>query len=172
MSRLMKQFALLAALWCMVSCAGYHLGVAKPKPLAHVNTIAVEMFANATLHPRAEALATSAVANAIVLDGTYRIVRADQADAVLEGRIASIRYTSIRNTRLDTLHPEELTNMVTLQWTLRDARNPTRIITSGSSVGTSQLYVSPDLQTARNNALPDALERAGNALVSSLSNGY
>ncbi|MEI8038542.1 MAG: LPS assembly lipoprotein LptE [Verrucomicrobiota bacterium] len=167
-----KPLALLAPLLGLVSCAGYHLGVAKPAALTKVNTVAVVMFSNATLHPRAEALATSAVANAIVLDGTYRIVAADHADAVLEGSLAAIDYTSIRSTRLDTLHPEELTNNVKLQWTLRDARNPTRVLASGTSVGTSQLYVVADLQTARNNALPDALERAANALVSSITNGF
>lgn len=168
----MKKFALLATLMCLVSCAGYHLGVPKPAAMAPIHTISVAMFSNATLHPRAEALATSAVINALVLDGTYRIVAPDHADALLEGSLASIKYTSFRSTRLDTLHPEELNNLVTLQWKLRDAKNPTRLITSGTSVGTSQLYVTPDLQTARNNALPDALERAANALVSSIANGY
>jgi hypothetical protein len=168
----LNKLALLVSLSCLVSCAGYHLGVAKPAKLAHVNTISVAMFGNATLHPRAEAIATSAVANAIVLDGTYRIVRADQADALLEGRIDSIKYSSIRNTRLDTLHPEELVNQVTLKWTLRDAKNPTHILMSGISSGSSQLYVTPNLQTARNNALPDALDRAGTALVSIIANGF
>jgi hypothetical protein len=73
---------------------------------------------------------------------------------------------------LDTLFPEELANTVTLDWTLRDAKDPTKVLASGESSGTSQLFVSPNLQTARNNALPEALERAGNALVSRLSNGY
>ncbi len=168
----MKKLACLAPLMGLVSCAGYHLGVAKPVVMAPVHTIAVVMFSNSTLHPRAEALATSAVINAIVLDGTYRIVAADQADALLEGSLASIKYTSFRSTRIDTLHPEELNNLVTLQWKLRDAKNPTRIITSGSSAGSSQLYVAANLQTARNNALPDALERAANGLASCLANGY
>ena len=168
----MKSFALLIPLCCLVSCAGYRLGGIKPAALAHVKTIAVPMFANATLHPRAEALATSAVANAMVLDGTYRIVRRDQADAVLEGSLASINYTAIRSSRRDTNHPEELANTVTLRWTLRDAKNPIKILASGSSMGISQFYVAANLQTARNNALPDALEKAGEALVSRLANGY
>lgn len=163
---------LLAAPLLLVSCAGYHLGNAKPVSLAKVNTISVPMFKNATLHPRAEALATSAVANAFVQDGTYRIGDLDKADAVLEGSLRSIKYSAIRGTRLDTLLPEELGNTVTLQWTLKDARDPTRILASGTSTGTSQLFVSDNLQTARNNALPEALERAGEALVSRLANGY
>ena len=168
----MKFFILLAPAFLLFSCAGYQLGATKPAQLKQVKTIAVPMFANSTLHPRAEALATSAVADAFVQDGTYRLVKLDQADAVLEGNLRSIIYTSIRGTRRDTLLPEELANSVTLEWTLRDARDPTKILASGKSSGSSQLFVSSNLQTARNNALPEALELAGEALVSRLANGY
>jgi hypothetical protein len=68
--------------------------------------------------------------------------------------------------------PEELNSSVSLTWTLRDSRNPTRILASGQSIGRSKFFVDSNLQTARNNALPDALERAGEALVSTLANGY
>lgn len=168
----MKAVLLIAPVLMLASCAGYQLGGHKPASLAKVKTVAVPMFSNATLHPRAEALATSAVANAFVQDGTYRISKLDNADAVLEGKLRSIRYSTIRGTRLDTLLPEELQNTVTIEWTLKDARNPTKVLASGKSTGTSQLFVSTNLQTARNNALPEALERAGEALVSRLASGY
>jgi hypothetical protein len=168
----MKLLALLAPALLLVSCAGYRLGGTKPASLQQVNQIAVPMFANATLHPRAEAIATSAVANAFVQDGTYRLSKVDRADAVLEGKLRSISYSTIRGTRLDTQLPEELSNTVTLEWTLKDARDPTKILASGTSTGSSQLFAGSNLQTARNNALPEALERAGEALVSRLANGY
>ena len=166
-----KPVCFIPVLW-LVSCAGYHLGGIKPACMARVKCIAVPMFANATLHPRAEAIATSAVANAFVQDGTYRITGMNQADAVLEGTLSGIKYSTIRGTRLDTLHPEELANTVTLTWTLRDARDRTKVLASGTSSGSSELFVATNLQTARNNALPEALERAGEALVSRLANGY
>jgi hypothetical protein len=53
-----------------------------------------------------------------------------------------------------------------------DVVDPTKVLASGVSSGSSQLFVSSNLQTARNNALPEALERAGEALVSKLANGY
>jgi hypothetical protein len=168
----MKILTCIVPAFCLISCTGYQLGGIKPASLAQVKSVTVPMFSNATLHPRAEALATSAVANAFVLDGTYRIASADHADAVLEGKVESIHYASVRSIRYDTMHPEELANTVTLRWTLRDAKNPAKILASGSSSGSSKLYVAQNLQTARNNALPDALERAAEALVSRLSNGY
>jgi hypothetical protein len=168
----MKRLLLLAPAMLLASCAGYHLGESKPAALAKVKRISVPMFDNATLHPRAEALATSAVANAFVQDGTYRLSKTDDADAVLDGSLKSIKYQAIRGKRYDTLLPEELTNTVKLSWTLRDARDPTKVLASGESIGSSQLFASSNLQTARNNALPEALERAGEALVSRLANGY
>jgi outer membrane lipopolysaccharide assembly protein LptE/RlpB len=172
MIRTLRHLALLATLLALSSCAGYHLGGTKPAALANVKTIAVPMFANATQHPRASVLATSSVANAIIQDGTYRVANHDQADAVLEGELKRIEYRSIRGSRFDSAYPEELANTVTLEWTLRDARDPTKVLAAGSSQGTSQLFVSANLQTARNNALPEALDRASEALVSALANGY
>ena len=170
--RLVKTLALPVILLGLVSCAGYQLGGVKPKSMAGVKSIAVPMFSNATLQPRVNALATSAVASAFVRDGTYRIGDVDHADAVLEGRVRKIDYTSIRGVRLDTLFPEELANTVTLEWTLLDARDRTKVLASGVSTGSSQLFVSSNLQTARTNALPEAVERAGEKLVSRLANGY
>lgn len=171
-SPIMKRFLFLAPVVLLASCAGYRLGDNKPASLANVKRISVPMFTNATLHPRAEALATSAVANAFVQDGTYRLSRTADADAVLEGSLRSIKYKAIRGTRYDTLLPEELENTVQIVWTLRDARDPTKVLAAGMSKGGSQLFVSSNLETARNNALPEALERAGEALVSRLANGY
>ncbi len=168
----MKFTLLLAPLLLLVACTGYRLGSVKPAALAKVRSIAVPMFANDTQHPRAEALATSAVSSAFSQDGTYRLTDTAHADAILEGRIKTIGYTAIRGRRLDTLRPEELTNTVVLLWSLKDAKNPTKVLASGTSLGSSQLFVDSDLQTARNNALPDALERAGEALVSRLANGF
>ena len=167
------RFALLLLITLsMVSCAGYKLGGAKPSSLADVKTIAVPMFSNGTQEPRAEALATTAVTDALVLDGTYRLAGRDSADAVLEGSLASIRYSTLRSSIIDSLLAEELTNEVSISWTLRDAKDPTKILASGNSDGHSSFFADSNLQTARRNALPDALGRAGRNLVSRLSVGF
>lgn len=130
------------------------------------------MFTNDTQHPRAEALATSAMTDALTLDGTYKIRSAATADAVLVGKIKRIKYAAIRSSRLDSLLPEELSNSVIIIWNLKDARNPTKLLATGVAEGKSQLFVDSNLQTARNNALPDAFERAAESITSSLANGY
>ena len=168
----MKSLAPTICAALLSSCAGYHLGAHQPAPLAAVKSIAVPMAANETLHPRAEILATSELANAITTDGTYRLAAATHADAVLVATVKEIRYEAIRSRRLDTLRPEELSNTVTIEWQLRDGRDPKLILISGTSQGSSQLFADTDLQTARNNALPDALSRASINVVSTLANGF
>ena len=145
------------------SCTGYQLGGAKPAVLRDVKNITIPMFHNDTLHPRADAM---------VQDGTYRITSLDKADAVLEGTVRTIDYMALRTARLDTLRPEELQNTVTLTWTLKDAKNPAKTLASGISTGTSRFFVDSNLQTSRTNALPDALQRASESMVSKLANGF
>ena len=90
-SKFMKFFVLLAPVLLLASCAGYHLGETKPPVMKGVKTIDVRMFANETFLPRANAVVTSAVAAAIVQDGTYRIASSEKADAILEGRDPTFR---------------------------------------------------------------------------------
>ena len=169
----MRSALLLPVLaFAATSCTGYQLGGAKPAVLGKVNNITIPMFHNDTLHPRAEALATSAAADAVVQDGTYKITSIDKADAVLEGTVHTIDYMAIRTARLDTLRPEELQNTVTLTWKLKDAKDPTKLLASGVSTGTSRFFVDSNLQTSRTNALPDALQRATESMVSRLANGF
>ncbi len=168
-----KPISLLALLCLLLaSCAGYHVGPSKPPSLKDVNTISVNVFDNDTLHPRVGAMATSAVTSAITMDGTYKIVSSSEADAVLEGTVRSIQYQRIRGRRFDTLRPQELDNTVVLAWVLRDAKDATKVLASGTARGDSQLFVASNLQSARQAALPEATERAGEALVSKLANGY
>jgi len=169
---IIRHAAAAVAAVCMASCAGYELGGLKPRSLEGVSTIAVPMFANSTQHARAEAMATSAVASSMVRDGTYRITNVDAADAVLEGDVRSIDYSPVRGSRFDTLLAEEFRNTVTLEWRLRDARDPTRILARGTSTGTSQLFRDSNLQTARNNAINEAMEDAANTLVSRIADSY
>jgi Lipopolysaccharide-assembly len=168
----MKSAFLCIPTLLLVSCAGYQLGETKPAAMKAVKTIDVQMFTNSSFFPRANAVATSAVAQAIVEDGSYRIASTQHADAILTGNVASVKYTPMRGRRFDTLRPEELNNTLALNWTLRDAKNPLKILMSGTSIGKSEFFVTSNLQTDRNNALPDAAHRAGTALVSTLSNGF
>lgn len=154
------------------SCAGYKLGTTKPKPLENVELLAVTIFENSTSEPRAEALLTTMITQAIARDGTYKISNSSNADGILEGRLESIKYTTLRSSRFDTLLSEELNNEVTISWSVKNAKNPTKTIASGVTSGRSTFFADSNLQTARKNALSDAFERTSSNLISQLTTGY
>lgn len=161
---------LLSLIW--VSCAGYQLGGRKPSHLAHVTSIQVPLFINDTQLTRADAYATNSVVDALSNDGTYRIGRADTADAVLEGIVKAADYSQVSSSRQDTLRSEELSMEITIAWILRDADNPALILEKGESKGTTRFFAGDNLEIARTNALPDALRRASEAIATRLADGF
>lgn len=164
--------ALSLCLLALSSCAGYRLEGRRPQALAHVQNVRVLLFENKTLIPRGEVLATNSVTDAIASDGTYRIAHDSNADATLHGTVESVTYNQVRSTRLDTLRSEELENTVTIRWELRDGKNPMKILSNGKAIGTSRFATDANLQTARTNALPDAMQRAATQVVGRLTDDY
>jgi outer membrane lipopolysaccharide assembly protein LptE/RlpB len=70
----------------------------------HIQTVAVPLFANKTGEPRIESLLTSAVVEAFSTNGRLRVVKREDADAILEGELVgysllSISYDSQANVR-------------------------------------------------------------------------
>ena len=156
----------------LTSCAGYQLGGSKPSHLAQVKSIQVPLFINDTQLTRADAYATNSAVDAILRDGSYGIGTASSADAILEGRVKSADYSQASSSRQDTLRSEELSMDITIIWILRDANNPTKILEEGESTGTTRFFTGNNLEIARTNAIPDALQRACEAMVSRLADGF
>ena len=156
----------------LASCSGYQLGGSKPTHLSQVKSIHVPLFENDTLFVRAESHATNCAVNALTRDGTYRISNAENADAILRGRVAGIKYAQVSTSRRDSLSSEEISLEVTIAWTLEDARNPARILEKGRSKGRTEFFARNNLNIARTNALPDALRAACESMTSRLADGF
>jgi hypothetical protein len=154
------------------SCAGYRLGGAKPEALRGIDSIHVPLAKNETQIPRGAALTTNVVADALVLDGTYELGNADNAQAILEVRFFTLDYNAIRTNRFDRLRPEELSMAVTLKWKVIAADNPLKILDSGTSTGRTTFFVDPNLQTAQQSSIFDALQRAATSLVARLADHF
>ena len=170
--RLAAGSATLALALLAAGCAGYHVGNAKPARLAQVHAIHVPLFHNKTLEPRIESLATNETVAAFQRDGTYRVSSLGSADAILDATVSKITYAQLRPFRNDTFRPFQLRSLITINWTLKDAHNPTKVLDTGYTVGTTNFFVAPDDHTARTNALPDALRDAARSLVSRLADGF
>ena len=154
------------------SCTGYTQGDAKPRHLEMVHHLNVGLVENDTQIPRAAALATNCLIDAITRDGTYRISRIDTADARLLATLQKVEYRQARSTREDILRSEELEMEVHLHWSLVDARNPAKVLASGTSRGSTRFFVDPNLQTANQTALVDAIKRAAEGVVAHFAEGF
>ena len=166
----MKYILILSLL--LVSCAGYKLGGSKPAHLAAIKRINVPLFTNDTLLIRAESYATNSAVDALTRDGTYLIGSEENSDAVLEGSVEHIKYSQVSSSRNDSLRSEELSMQITIAWILRDASDPARILEKGKSSGSTRFFAGGNLHVARTNALPDALRRASEAMVSRIADGF
>ncbi|HXH84061.1 MAG TPA: LptE family protein [Candidatus Tectomicrobia bacterium] len=108
---------LLLALAAAAGGCGYSLRGTLPP---HIRTIAVPVFANHTQQPAVEALITRAVVEAFSTNGRLRVVRREEADAVLEGAITGYDVTSIAFDREANISQYRL--VVTLSLRMRDLR--------------------------------------------------
>ena len=156
----------------LTACTGYQLGGNKPDHLSGVRSIHVALVRNQTQMPRAAAHATNAIVDALVQDGTYRLTASDQADARLETTLSLISYRQVSTTRTDSLRTDELKMTVHYDWILVSADDPRHILEKGSSTGSTRFFLSPNLQTARQSNLPDALNRAALSLVGHLADSF
>ena len=167
MFKLLILISLLSA-----SCAGYQLGGSKPAHLSHIQKIHVPLFKNDTLFVRTESLATNSMIDTLTRDGTYKISSSVSADAVLLGRIQEIKNSQYSSTRTDSLSSEELRLSVVIDWSLVDATNGSRTLASGKGWGDTTFFARGNLNTARTNALPDALQRACESITARIADGF
>ncbi len=155
-------------LW-LPSCT-YTLGGRKPAHLANIDSLYIPLAKNRTLFPRIEANLTNEVVRAVVNDGTYVVGNFENADATLVLEVSKIDYRQIRSDNEDTLRSDELELQVSVAWAVK---TPTgSILEKGKVRGKTRFFVSDNLQTARRNAVPDAVERAAIDIVSHLADGF
>ncbi|KAB2646824.1 MAG: hypothetical protein DVB27_05945 [Verrucomicrobia bacterium] len=159
------------------SCAGYHVGPIKPTRMAKVTTIAVPSFKNDTLLPRVEVLLANAVIKQLQQDGTYRIVRENEADAIFRGHLEQVVRRPARSVRGNVLLTREY--LLTLRCTYEVTDRVTgAILDRRAALGQTTFFVSgtdaiaADLTQDERQAIPIAAENLAKDIVSHLSEGW
>lgn len=170
-----KQLLLIPLFLSLVGC-GYNLGEIKPTPMRRVNTLAVNVFKNQTLIPRLEAQTADAVVKQFQQDGTYRIESADQADAIVEGTIASVERQPMRVFASNVLQTSEFELTLIVKYRVID-RTTGAILMQGTAVGVTPFFteadrVNSDIVTSQNMNYPIAAQRMAEKLVSKVSEGW
>ena len=164
--------AALAALFVLTSCAGYHIGATLPKKMEGIKTVAVPTFHNDTLVPRLESLAATTVVRALQQDGTLQVRSTQDADAILEGNIQTIRRRGARSVRSDIVKQQEYNLSITIHYTVK-RRCTGETIDEANAIGTTSFFVSGnDVNQDERQAIPLAIENAANHIVSRITTGW
>lgn len=166
-------FALsLAVLFLVTGCAGYHIGATVPKKMEGIHTLAVPTFHNETLVPRLESLAASTTVRAFQQDGTFQIRSSEEADAIVEGTIASIRRRGARSVRSDVVKQQEYNLTVSIVYLVK-RRTSGETISEGTVIGNTSFFVSGnDVNQDERQAIPLAIENAATRIVGRVSTGW
>jgi len=112
-----RKAAVLALVALLAGC-GYRAGYLVRED---IHKVAVPVFANDTFYRNFEIELTQAVVNRIENETPYELADSSVADAILEGRITSYRFTVLAEDRKNRTTQAEVT--VTVEVTLRNARN-------------------------------------------------
>jgi len=86
----------------------------------HIKTVAVPVFTNRTSEPAVESSLTSAVIEAYARNGRLRVVKPEDADAILDGEVVGYSVQSIAFDNQANVRQYRL--LVTMNLKLRDVR--------------------------------------------------
>lgn len=134
-----KQALLICLAAFAVSSCGYRLGGVKPANMKSMNTFAVEMFENNTVQPNVGMLMTTAMANTLQSDGTYRMAPRNEADFIVKGVVTDIERNSLITNTEDTYVSREIGLEVNVDYEVVD-RKTGKVIRSGSASGSGSYY--------------------------------
>lgn len=162
---------LLGAAACLtLPGCGYHLGGYKPDELQNMHTFNVTMMENNSLEPRAAVLVTSAVADSLQRDGTYRLSSRGKSDFRIEGEISSVTFSSLRTNREDTYVSDEIAMNVSVKYRVVRNSDGKTLLENPVDV-TAGFYNMGNVQTARTNAMSYAAMLIAQRITDTLTNG-
>lgn len=124
-----------------------------------------------------EVIFASTLAKQVQQDGTYRIAREEEADAILQGTVLRIDRTPARGLPTNFFQTTEFSLVLTLEIKLTDRRNG-KILTKRTITGNTTFFVSSsnprtgDVNKDERQAIPLAAEDASIKTVSFLADGW
>lgn len=164
-------YFLLAASSLLLSGCAYTLGDARPSMMRGIQSIAVPTSQNKTLEPNVEGMLADTIVKELQTDGTYTINYEKNADATLYTTLVSANRRPARSVRGNVLATSEYELVTVISYELVENSTGKQLMT-GAVNGRTSFFVTPDLQTDEQQALPLAFSDAAVNLASRLSEGF
>ena len=169
----MKSFALPALLLgaLLLSGCAYSLGEARPSMMRGIQTLAVPVSQNKTLEPNVEGLLADTIVKELQTDGTYSINYERNADATVYTTLVQVNRRPARSLRGNVLATSEFELLTTVEYEVMENSTGKELM-KGQVTGLTSFFVTADLQTDEQQALPLAFSDAAVKLASRLSEGF
>ena len=161
----MKRVLTICTALLFASSCGYHLGGLKKNEMNGYNTFSVNVFANNTVYAKVSEQLTTALADQMQRDGTYRMSSPDTCDFVIEGEVTRVTASSLTPNVQDTYLSSEIGLTVHVRFTVRDNRTGRKIAGSAVQADGSYFNDSGNVQTARDSALSYATRKAAEQIT-------
>lgn len=155
---------------CLLSACGYHLGGVKPEQMKNMKTFCVDVFDNQTQVPAVAMQMTTALADAVQRDGTYRMVKRSEADFTINGVVKTIDRSAWSTDYVDAYHGLEIGVTVHVEYNVIDNRTGQVVFHSYASGQSSYFNDRGNVQTALESALSYATRRAAEDVVNGIAN--
>lgn len=166
----MRFFQLLAVLLpvCFSAC-GYHVGGLKNKRMQGMDTFCINMFENHTTYADVSRQMTTALADALQRDGTFRLVTRSRSDFYITGAVTQVVASSLRTDSWDSYLSKEVGLTVWVSYRVIDSKTQETVIQASTSVSSSYFTEIGNTQSSRDAALSYATRKAANNIVDSLT---
>lgn len=160
----MKRFFTCCLALLLVSC-GYHLGGLKSRHLEGMNTFCVDMFANHTVYADVSMQMTTALADQLERDGSFRMASRSNADFRVEGEVTSVRAASLRPNAENTYLSAEIDLRIYVKFRVISSTSGKLLMSGEVSADAGYFNDAGNVQTARASALSYATRRAAEMIV-------
>ncbi len=158
-----------ALLLSLLPGCGYHLGGLRCAPLKDMDTFCVNMFENYTTQPNVAMQMTTALADQLQRDGSFRMASPSECDFKIDGAVKSIQHESLMADRRDSYISSEIGMTVYVDYVVTDCRNNKVLMQSSTSAQSSYFNTSGNIQSARESALSYATRKAAENIIYQLT---
>lgn len=165
------QFLILLGGFALLSsgCMGYRLGTMLPE---NVESVHVPIAKNLTDEPLLNDDVTRAVLAELQQDGSLRIEREDQADAVLYVNITHFELEPLAYDRSNRERPNEYRLILRAKVEMIRRRGGQTLVRSGTLEGRSTFPLNGDLTSGKRRGLPEASGDLARKIVSAVTEAW
>ncbi len=153
----------------LFSGCGYHLGGLRCHALKNKDTFCVNMFANHTTQPNVAMQLTTALADNLQRDGSFRMASPSECDFTIDGTVTRIVRNSLGADWRDSYISSEIGLCVYVDYVVTDNSSGKVLMRGSTQAEGSYFNSSGNIQSARESALSYATRKAAENIVYQLT---